>query len=191
MHGGARAAQEVRDRVGDQAVEQLGRDDAGGDEGGNALNRREQDEADALWRSGLDRPLRLALLDQLEHHREGAFGRHVDRARAMLGGEHQLEQCCVARGEANVGRRTRPQSRLEFRAGAVGGAAKVGAETREARFGERVKQRLAIGEVPSRSAVADADLARELPQRQFPAAPRSRSVRSACSSSAMRRLPWW
>jgi hypothetical protein len=49
---------------------------------------------------------------------------------------------------------------------AVGGAVKVGAETREARFGERVEQRLAVGEVPSWGPVADANLACETSQRQ-------------------------
>ena len=47
------------------------------------------------------------------------------------------------------------------------GSPQLGAEPREPGFGERVEQRLAIGEVPPRRAVADADLARELTQREL------------------------
>ena len=84
----------------------------------------------------LERALGLALLDQLEHHREGPLGGFVQRARllAVLAGEHQLEQRRIARGEADVGRRRRPQPRLEVLAGAVDGAAQLGAEAREPRL---------------------------------------------------------
>ena len=84
----------------------------------------------------------------------------------MLAREHQLQQRRVARGEADVGRRGRPQPRLEVLAGAVDRAAQLGAQAREPGLGEGVEQRLAIGEMPAWRAVADADLARELAQRQ-------------------------
>ena len=85
----------------------------------------------------------------------------------MLAGEHQLEQRRVGGREPDVRRRGRSQPRLEFVAGAVGGGAQFGAEALESGLGERVEQRLAVGEVAARRAVADADLPRELPQRQL------------------------
>jgi hypothetical protein len=42
----------------------------------------------------------------------------------------------------------------------------LGAQAREPGLGERVQQRLAIGEMSSRRAVADAGLARELAERE-------------------------
>ena len=146
----------------------LGLDDAGADERGDALDRREQDEPDALRVAALEHALALALLDQLEHHREGALGGLGELARALpvLAGEHQLEQRRVLGREADVGRGDRAQPRLELlaRRGRPRRAARRrGARTRP---GKRVEQRLAVGEVPARRAVADADLARQLAQRE-------------------------
>jgi len=90
---------------------------------------------------------------------------------AVLAREHQLQERGVARGEADVGRRGRLQARLEVLARAVGGAAQLGAQARVPGLGERVQQRLAIGEVTPRRARTDADLARELAQRQLLHAP--------------------
>ena len=109
---------------------------------------------------------------------------------AVLAGEHQLEQRRVRGGEADVGRGGRLQARLEVLAGAVDGGAQLGAEAVEPGLGQRVEQRLAIGEVAARRAVADADVARELAQRQRLA----RRARARCARPARaapsRRLPW-
>ena len=82
----------------------------------------------------------------------------------MLACEHQLQERCVARGKADVGRRSRPQPRREVLVGAIDRAAQLGAEACETVLGEGVEQRLTIGEVPAWRAVTDADFARELPQ---------------------------
>jgi hypothetical protein len=132
------------------------------------LDRGEKHEADALGLAAFECAVGLSLFDQREDDREGAVGGLVDRAGplAVLAREHQLQQRCVATGEADVGRRGRPQSLLEVRARAIDRAAQLGAEAREPGFGEGVEQRLAVGEVPPWRAMADADLACKLTQRQ-------------------------
>jgi hypothetical protein len=84
-----------------------------------------------------------------------------------LAGEHQLEQRGVVDGEADVGRGDRAQARLVVLAGAVDRLPQLRSEAREPCLGEGIQQRLAIGEVAAGSAVADADLAGELAQRQL------------------------
>ena len=89
-------------------------------------------------------------------------------------------------------RDVRPRERLEAGVEAVGPgerAAQLRAEALEAVLGERVEQRLLAGEVAARGGVADADLARELAQRQVAAL--GRACARPASSSAARRLPWW
>jgi hypothetical protein len=44
----------MRDRIGHQLFEILGGDHAAVEERGNALDRDEQDEADAVWLAGLE-----------------------------------------------------------------------------------------------------------------------------------------
>src|SRR5271154_7341361 len=85
----------------------------------------------------------------------------------MLAREHQLQQRGVACGKADVRCGSRPQAILKVLARAFGCLTQLDPQAREARLGEGVEQRLAIGEVPARSAVADADLARELAQREL------------------------
>jgi hypothetical protein len=85
---------------------------------------------------------------------------------AVLAGEHQLEQRRVTRREVDVGRRRRLHPRVEGLARAGDGRPQLGAELVEPGLGERVEQRLAIREMAPRGAVADADLACELAQRQ-------------------------
>jgi hypothetical protein len=117
---------------------------------------------------GSSAALGLALLDQLEQDRERALGALVQRAGllAVLAREHQLQQRGVACREADIGGGARLQARLEGVARALDRASQLGPEAREPGLGERVEQRLAIGEVAPRRAVADAGLARELAQRQ-------------------------
>jgi hypothetical protein len=73
----------------------------------------------------------------------------------------------VTRGEANVRGRGRLQPRLELAPGAIDCAAQLLAQTCEPILGERVQQCLTVGEVSTRRTVADADLARELAQREL------------------------
>jgi hypothetical protein len=56
----------MRDRVGYELVKPLGLDHATGDERRDALDRGEQDQADALGLAALEEAVGLALLDQLE-----------------------------------------------------------------------------------------------------------------------------
>ena len=71
---------------------------------------------------------------------------------------------CVAKREVRA--RELLETGVEGGAGAVDRRAQVLAEAVEALDRERVEQRLAVGEVPARGGVADADVARELAQRQ-------------------------
>jgi hypothetical protein len=81
------------------------------------------------------------------------------------------------------------QPRAERGAGAFDGQPQRVPETVEAVFGERVEQCLAVREVAPRSRMTDAD-SRASSRSESACAPRSPTVRSACSSNAERRLPW-
>ena len=72
-------------------------------------------------------------------------------------------------GEAHVGAGERAQALAELPAGLHRGG-HLAPEPLEAVQRERVEQRLLVGEVPARGGVADADLARQLAQRQLAAA---------------------
>ena len=61
----------------------------------------------------------------------------------------------------------------------------------EAALGECVEQCLPIDEVAPRCTVADAGLARELPEREPVDAGLAQDIDSACSSRTARRFPWW
>jgi hypothetical protein len=78
-------------RVGDELIELSGVDHAAGDERRDALDRREEDEADALGFASFEGALGLALFDQLEHDCEDAVGGLVERSRllAVLTREHR------------------------------------------------------------------------------------------------------
>lgn len=160
----------MRDRVGDELVDCFCSDDAGGHERGDPLDRGEQDQADALGITSLEDAVCLALLDQLEYDREGAVSGLVQYLGLlpMFAREHQLEQRGVARGELDVCARGCPQARLEVLAGTLHRALQLGAEASKPRLRECVEQRLPVGEVPAWRSVADADLARQLAQRQVP-----------------------
>ena len=117
---------------------------------------------------GSSRPSAWPWRIDLEHHREGSLRGLLQDARlfAVLDREHQLEQRRVRGGEADVGRRGRAQACLEVIAGRVDRGAQLVAEPVKAGLGQRVEQGLAIGKVAARGAVADADVAGELAQRQ-------------------------
>jgi hypothetical protein len=66
--------------VGDERVDLLGSDDAGSDQHGYALHRREDEERDPLGIAGLERGVGLALFDQREDDREGTVGRLLQRS---------------------------------------------------------------------------------------------------------------
>jgi hypothetical protein len=115
---------------------------------------------------------RLALGDQGERRVERAVGglaEAVGGARAVLAGEHQLEQRGVLGGEADVGAAEGEEAGVEARVRGGERAAQVVPEALEAVLGECVEQRLLAGEVAARRGVADADLTRELAQRQLAA----------------------
>ena len=131
----------------------------------------------------LERALGLALHDQLEHHRERALGGLVQLA--ATGSPCLPANISSSSAASRVAKRTYAAAVACSRgsksvARAVHGAAQLGAQPREAVLRERVEQRLAVGEVPARRGVADADLARQLAQRQLPARrARARSARPA------------
>ena len=85
---------------------------------------------------------------------------------AVLAREHQLEQRPVPGREGHVRRGRRRQPGVEGRARPVHGAVQVACEALEPVLRQRVEQRPAVGEVPARRGVADADGARELAQRE-------------------------
>ena len=92
----------------------------------------------------------------------------VGRVGAVLAGEHQLEQRGVARWRSARRRRPgRPGGRRSPRRRRRCAARSSRAEALEAVLRERVEQRLLVGEVAARGGVADADLARELAQREL------------------------
>jgi hypothetical protein len=165
----AGAAQEVLDRLGGDLLHELVGDHSAVDERGDPLDRGEQDDADTLRFTAFDAALCLALVNQLEHHAEGAVGRRLQRAvlLAMLAGEHQPEERRVRRRECDVGGGGGPQPCAELLPRPVDGRLQVMLEPREAGSGQRVEQRLAIREVTARRGMADTELARQLTQRQL------------------------
>ena len=84
-----------------------------------------------------------------------------------------------AGGEADVGRRAARRAGVERRPGPASGLRQLAPEALEAVLGERVEQRLLVGEVAPRRGVADPELARELAQRQL-------AARRACAASPRR-----
>jgi hypothetical protein len=159
--------EEARGCVAGEGVDLLGGDDAGADQRGEPLHRGEEEEADLVRIAGFERPARLSFLDQLADDRVGAIGRLVERFGlfALLAGEHQLEQRSVVDREARVGRGGGAKPRLVTLAGGLRRTSQLRAEAGEPGLGERVQQRLAVGEVAARRGVADAGLASELAQR--------------------------
>jgi hypothetical protein len=109
----------------------------------------------------------------------------------VLAREHQLQQRGVARGEADVGRRGRLQARLEVLARPPMALRGSAPQAREAGLGERVEQRLAIGEMTRRGAPWLTPTSRASSRSDSSCTPRLRTVRAACSSGALRRLLWW
>ena len=81
---------------------------------------------------------------------------------AVLSRPHQLEQRGVLGGEADVRGARSPAGAPAKSSPAPRRRAQLGAHPREPVLRERVEQRLAVGEVTARRAVADADVAREL-----------------------------
>jgi hypothetical protein len=71
-------------------------------------------------------------------------------------------------GEADVGAREGGEPAGEVVRGVAHGGVELAAQPLETRLGQRVEQRLLVGEMAARRGVADADLARQLAQRQRP-----------------------
>ncbi len=142
-------------------------------DGRQPLDGGPRDGGDRVGVAGDDRARGLAVGDERQRGRERGVGgraQAVRGARAVLAREHQLEQRRVLGGEGDVGVGERAQAGFEGGAGLGEGDAQVAAEALEAVLGERVEQRLLVREVPAWRRVADADLARELAQRELPGA---------------------
>src|SRR5213080_4673141 len=160
------AVEQLLDGARHRRVELLDRKHAAVGHDGQALQGGEDGRADALAVAADELAGALRLVDQCEDHRERALRGVLEllRAGAVLGGEHQLDQRGVARGEPEVGERERGETGAEVVAGLVERHAQLATEALEALEGERVEQRLAVGEVAARRGVADAHLAGELAQ---------------------------
>ena len=94
----------------DQAVEQAWVNHVVVDHGGDALDRRVQDDADTLRIAGFQLTVGLSVLDQVDHLPECGVrcGADLTGSLPVFAGIHQVEQCGVFGGKAGESRYCAP-----------------------------------------------------------------------------------